>query len=162
MNYTLEEKNEYTWTVNDSSPNQKEVYKIDNSLYLTDGNVVLLAEDENHLSELLNNRALEKVSESWEEYYIGGFRVFNIKPEEEVIIKGIDLPLYKRRKDSDAIYAAGFYCIKYDTGWKHGQSIMLTTLQRYDYRGPFHTLEKAYSVLQEVRKEDAEQSSEEH
>ncbi len=86
------------------------------------------------------------------EYYVRGFQVFHTKPYDAPIIDGIDLPLYTKRRNSHTIYCAGYYCIKYDTCWKVGNVILLPTLLRNEYVGPFHTKEKALAVLEEVRK----------
>lgn len=85
------------------------------------------------------------------EYFVRGFQVFHTKPYDTPIIDGIDLPLYTKRRNSHTIYCAGYYCIKYDTCWKVGNVILLPTLLRNEYVGPFHTKEKALSVLAEVR-----------
>ncbi len=152
MEYKVEIKDEQTWSVTDDTGIDKEIVFFDESMYVTDGNKVIVAKDEDELDRVLSGNLLAKEDDRCEEYYIGGYRVLNAKPYEEVVVEGVDLPLYRKRANSEVIYAAGFYCVRYETGWKHGTSIMLSTLENYDYRGPFHTMNKAYSSLLEVRK----------
>lgn len=49
------------------------------------------------------------------------------------------LPLYTKNKDSKSLYCAGYYIIKFDTGWKKAYCPKVITLQRYSFQGPFKT-----------------------
>ena len=152
MNYNIDTICDSFWKVDDGTGVEKTVYLLGDSLYVSDGTNVIIAKDEDDIENIIDNKALETMNDDFHEYYINGYLVDHTVPCEQVTIKDIDLPLYKRNSDSEAIYAAGCYCIKYDTGWKHGRSIMLSTLMKYEYLGPFHTLEKAYYELRKVRK----------
>jgi hypothetical protein len=75
-------------------------------------------------------------------YYIKGFLVEY--PDPVPVEPGNphyrhDLPLYSKTSDSDVLYAAGWYCIKFDKGWKHAHGPKLSTLKQYGYKGPFRT-----------------------
>lgn len=50
-----------------------------------------------------------------------------------------DIPLYLKTEGSDVHYAAGWYCINFEKGWKQGHGPKLTTLLQYGYEGPFKT-----------------------
>ena len=50
-----------------------------------------------------------------------------------------DIPLYLKTEGSDVLYAAGWYCINFEKGWKQGHGPKLTTLLHYGYEGPFKT-----------------------
>jgi len=53
------------------------------------------------------------------------------------------LPLFTKDSKSKSWYAAGWYCVKQHRNWQVMQNPKLITLQRYQYRGPFHTKEQA-------------------
>lgn len=50
-----------------------------------------------------------------------------------------DVPLYTKIEGSDVYYAAGYYCINFEKGWKHAHGPKLATLVKYGYEGPFKT-----------------------
>jgi hypothetical protein len=50
------------------------------------------------------------------------------------------LPLFKKTKNGKAVYAAGYYLIQFSgMGWQSAFSPKLSTLHKYNYRGPFLT-----------------------
>ncbi len=49
------------------------------------------------------------------------------------------LPLYTKTKKSKSWFAAGWYAVKRGRTWRITQDPKLITLQRYPYRGPFHS-----------------------
>ena len=50
-----------------------------------------------------------------------------------------ELPLYTKIDGSDVYYAAGYYCINFEKGWKHAHGPKLATLVKYGFEGPFKT-----------------------
>lgn len=56
------------------------------------------------------------------------------------------LPIYTKSAKSTSRHCAGHYIIKFPKGWVKSHCPKLITLERYPYKGPFHT-------DQEVRKE---------
>jgi hypothetical protein len=57
------------------------------------------------------------------------------------------LPLFTRDTKSKSWYAAGWYMVKQHRAWKAVQNPKLITLQRYQYRGPFHTQQQAEDTV---------------
>jgi hypothetical protein len=53
------------------------------------------------------------------------------------------VPLWTREPRSKSWYAAGWYHVKQGRSWTTELCPKLITLQRYSYRGPFHTEEQA-------------------
>ena len=53
------------------------------------------------------------------------------------------VPLWTREPKSKSWYAAGWYRVKQGRHWTTELCPKLITLQRYSYRGPFHTEEQA-------------------
>lgn len=70
--------------------------------------------------------------------YPSGSRIYN--PLWDVKHR---LPLFTKTKKSRSWFAAGWYCVKQKKEWEVVRSPKLITLQRYPYRGPFHTNEEA-------------------
>jgi hypothetical protein len=50
-----------------------------------------------------------------------------------------EVPLYTKTSESDIYYAAGWYAINFEKGWKHGHGPKYSTLTKYGYKGPFKT-----------------------
>lgn len=77
-----------------------------------------------------------------DKFYVKGFEIDY--PEPYAIQEGDSgydpaLPLYTKLEGSDVYYAAGYYCIHFDKGWKHARAPKATTLYRYGFEGPFQT-----------------------
>ena len=50
-----------------------------------------------------------------------------------------NLPLFTKSKKSKSLYCAGYYIIKFDKGWVRSFCPKLSTLETYNYKGPFKT-----------------------
>lgn len=106
-----------------------------------------------HVGGLSSEHVVEDITKRNTQYFISGFEVHDFIPHSAVEDRENGLPLYRRRKESDggAIYAAGHYCVKYSDGWKHGNSFTKTTIDRYEYIGPYHTEGKAKLELSKIK-----------
>ena len=65
-----------------------------------------------------------------------------------------DVPLFSKTANSDVLYAAGWYAINFEKGWKHGHGPKYTTLTTYGYEGPFKTkmeLKQRLKVLNKIK-----------
>ena len=67
-----------------------------------------------------------------------------------------DVPLYTKTPESDIFYAAGWYAINFEKGWKHGHGPKYSTLTKYGYKGPFKTEIKCRQVLRQLNKKKKE------
>ena len=66
-----------------------------------------------------------------------------------------DVPLFSKTANSDVLYAAGWYAINFEKGWKHGNCPKLSTLITYGYEGPFKTkleLKQRLKVLNKIKR----------
>jgi len=63
-----------------------------------------------------------------------------------------DLPLYLKTEGSDVYYAAGWYAINFEKGWKHGHGPKLSTILQYGYKGPFKTEIECRQTLKKLNK----------
>ena len=62
------------------------------------------------------------------------------------------VPLYTKTPDSDVYYAAGWYCVNFEKGWKHGHGPKYSTLTTYGYEGPFKTEIECRTRLKQLNK----------
>lgn len=75
-------------------------------------------------------------------YYIRGYEVDYPQPialEEDNPDYSAQLPLYTKIAGSTVYYAAGYYCVNFEKGWKHAHGPKLATLEKYGFEGPFKT-----------------------
>lgn len=83
---------------------------------------------------------LEALSNIQDTYYIKGFAVdypdpYALEPDHPDYRE--DVPLYTKIEFGNVYYAAGYYCIQFDCGWKGGNGPKLATLDKYGFEGPF-------------------------
>ena len=62
------------------------------------------------------------------------------------------LPLYAKSPNSDNMYAAGYYCVKFPKGWVKGFCPKLSTIAENEYQGPFKTVMEQRKVFSNVNK----------
>jgi hypothetical protein len=130
------------------------------------GNFVLLSKegrvkfaDEDEVKEFFNENIFEKVvyteHEESKESFIKGFPVdFDNPYEVDAEDKISDLPLYSKSPKSDVYHCAGYYCISYPKGWLQSFCPKLSTLDKYEYVGPFKTKMEMKSQLSLLKKND--------
>lgn len=63
-----------------------------------------------------------------------------------------NIPLYLKTETSDVLYAAGWYCINFEKGWKHGHGPKYSTLEQYGFEGPFNSKEECRAMLKKLNK----------
>ena len=93
-------------------------------------------------ASLFETRITENTSTK-DSYYIGGHLVDYPEPfavDESNPDYRPDVPLYTKIEGSNVYYAAGFYAIQFEKGWKHSNSPKFSTLKKYGFEGPFKTL----------------------
>lgn len=49
------------------------------------------------------------------------------------------LPCYVKKEGSKAVHCAGYYCLKFPGGWITSFCPRLSTVEKYEYAGPFKT-----------------------
>jgi hypothetical protein len=90
-----------------------------------------------------------------DEFFINGHKIDINNPipiEENDPRYNKEIPLYLKTESSDVLYAAGWYCINFEKGWKHGHGPKYTTLTNYGYEGPFKTKEECRAMLKKLNK----------
>jgi hypothetical protein len=104
----------------------------------------------NLFNEIVNNS-----TKTSERIFIKGFEVDHDNP---IIIDSThpdyrdDLPVYAKIEGKGIYYAAGYYCINFEKGWKKSRGPKLATLDRYGYEGPFKTELEMRQRLKELNK----------
>lgn len=84
-------------------------------------------------------------------FYILGYPVDFNNPHE-VIIPGNNLPLYRKKASSEVFYCAGYYCLQCSKNWMPAFCPKLSTLESYQYLGPFKTELEMKAELARIRK----------
>jgi hypothetical protein len=77
----------------------------------------------------------------------------NFKPYNNLYDVSKKLPIFTKSAKSKSYFCAGYYAVKFNNTWTRAYCPKLITLQRYEYRGPFHTKEQ---MLEELRKANGE------
>lgn len=111
----------------------------------------------NFFKEDVFNNLVEPVAEQEvkKDYFINGFPI-DFESPHEVIAAGINLPLFSKKASSEVYYSAGHYCLHFPKNWMPAFCPKLSTLQTYEYAGPFKTEIEMKSNLQRLRKEKTE------
>jgi hypothetical protein len=86
------------------------------------------------------------------DYFINGYPVDFDMPNE-VILKGNKLPLFSKKASSDVYYSAGYYCLNFPKNWMPAYCPKLSTLEAYEYTGPWKTEMEMRLSLTKNRKE---------
>lgn len=94
----------------------------------------------------------EQTGEVKKDYFINGYPVDFDNPNE-VILKGNNLPLFSKKATSEVYYSAGYYCLNFPKNWMPAFCPKLSTLETYEYAGPFKTEMEMRSSLTKLRKE---------
>lgn len=107
-----------------------------------------------YFAEDVFKNVIEPTSESDvdKDYYINGYPVDFAAPNE-VILKGNTLPLFSKKATSDVYYSAGHYCLNFPKNWMPAYCPKLSTLETYEYAGPFKSEMEMRSNLVRLRKE---------
>lgn len=92
-------------------------------------------------------------NEEAKDFFVKGYPVdfnnpFEADPEDQIN----DLPLYTKTKNSKVYHCAGYYCIRFPKGWTSSFSPKLSTLEKYEYVGPFKTEMEMKSNLSTLKK----------
>lgn len=105
--------------------------------------------NENVFDNVVESIADEDVKK---DFYINGYPVDFDSPNE-VIIKGNKLPLFSKKATSEVYYSAGYYCLNFPKNWMPAFCPKLSTLESYEYAGPFKSEMEMRSSLTKLRKE---------
>jgi len=100
-------------------------------------------EVKNHFGNVkLFEEKINEPTQRQDTYYIRGYAVDYEDPiavEEDNEDYDTELPLYSKIEGSTVYYAAGYYCVHFEKGWKHAHGPKASTLRKYGYEGPFKT-----------------------
>lgn len=106
--------------------------------------------DEDIFANILSTKIVEN-----EKFYVKGYPVdfdhpFEADPEDKIS----PLPLYTKTKTSKVYHCAGYYCIRFPKGWQDAFSPKLSTLQKYQYGGPWKNAMETKSNLSMFKKNE--------
>ena len=80
---------------------------------------------------------------------VGGFPASG-KPHNPLYDVSRKLPIYTKEEKSKSFYCAGHYLVKLGNNWSKTFCPKLITLQRYQFHGPFATIELQLEKLKEL------------
>jgi hypothetical protein len=91
-----------------------------------------------YFSEDVFDNVVESAQETLakKDHFINGYPI-DFETPHEVILKGNKLPLFSKKATSDVYYSAGFYCLHFPKNWMPAFCPKLSTLETYEYAGPF-------------------------
>lgn len=85
------------------------------------------------------------------EYTVKGYPVNVTEPHEPSDYTDLpDLPLYSKSSSSNVLHSAGHYCVRFPGGWTKRYCPKLSTLNKYEWHGPFKTVmetKATFSIL---------------
>lgn len=109
------------------------------------------------VNEYFNENVFENVIEEpvqqevKKDYFINGYPV-DFETPQEVLIAGNKLPLFSKKATSEVYYSAGYYCVRFPKSWMPAHCPKLSTLNTYEYAGPFKSEMEMKSNLSKLRK----------
>jgi len=103
--------------------------------------------------DIFNNVLIAPLAEE-KQYTVKGFPVdfdnpFEADSEDELS----ELPLFTKTKTSKVYHCAGYYCIKFPKGWTSSFSPKFSTLQKYEFTGPYKSEMEMKSQLSVLKKQ---------
>lgn len=113
--------------------------------------------DRHEVNKFFNENIFDNVEKpveedtSKKEYFINGYPVDFDNPNE-VVMKGVSLPLFSKKATSDVYYCAGYYCLKFPKNWRPAYCPKLSTVQSYEFVGPFKTEMEMRAAYTKVRR----------
>lgn len=125
--------------------------------YIT-GKELVSFTDETEVVEHFGNMSLfdEQITsptQTADKFYIKGYEVDYNNPwavEESSPDYNPDIPLFTKIEGSKVYYAAGYYCINFDKGWKRAHAPKYSTLTKYGFTGPYKTDMEAKHQLKKL------------
>lgn len=87
-----------------------------------------------------------------QEFFIKGYPINYDGPVEADIES--ELPLFKKTKTSKVHHCAGYYCLKFPKGWIHAFCPKLSTVEKYEFAGPFMTQTEMKAHLSALKRND--------
>ena len=161
----LQQISEDAWIVNDDTKRVGILHKtIQDKFTYVDKTETILYDSEAEVKEAFQNKFLFRNTNKLDinqpaTFYIKGYEVDypNPVPVDPRHKDNIDeIPMFAKTENSDVYYAAGWYAINFEKGWKHGNCPKLSTLITYGYEGPFKTkleLKQRLKVLNKIKRQ---------
>mgnify|MGYP001164082023 FL=1 len=161
----LQQISEDAWIVNDDTKRVGILHKtIQDKFTYVDKTETILYDSEAEVKEAFQNKFLFRNTNKLDinqpaTFYIKGYEVdypnpVPVDPSHKDYME--EIPLFAKTENSDVYYAAGWYAINFEKGWKHGNCPKLSTLITYGYEGPFKTkieLKQRLKVLNKIKRQ---------
>ena len=140
--------------------------KIDDSYSMIYDSQRTTFKDKNELLAFFNHdifkAPMQVIKEEKKVSFVKGFPV-NVTDvysvDESLVKKYSKLPLFTKSEKSNVVFAAGHFCVKCPMGWLKSFCPKLSTLEKYEYIGPFKDKTEMRSVFSKLRKDEKSKST---
>lgn len=149
-------KNKY-WIIEDGDT-RLGTLSFDNERYIfTNKNEVCVFDDKNALQNKFGGAFSWRendtvVIEKAESYDVNGFPTGS-KPYKCVYDLKKKISLFSKSNKSESLYCAGYFILKFPKGWTKAFCPKLTTIEQYEYKGPFKNILEMKQALSAANKE---------
>ena len=157
----LQQISDTAWLLKQGTANLGILNKdVQEHFYYLNGKTVEYFENENQVAEHFGNAKIfeEQITTSPvvnDTFYIKGHAIDYPNPhpiDSNHPAYDENIPMYSKTPESDIYYAAGWYAINFEKGWKHGHGPKYSTLIKYGYEGPFKTEQECRQALKRLNK----------
>lgn len=113
------------------------------------GEYVLIKDGQSHVLESLDDvkqHMLNTNSVALQQPVCNNYiRGYPVNYDNPVVIENhpCGLPVFAKRTDTDVLLCAGYYAVKTHRGWSHLYCPKLSTLHKYQWRGPARSLQQS-------------------
>lgn len=162
----LQKISDDAWIVNDDQKHVGILHKTiqDKYTYLDKTETILFDNKEEvaeffHNKFVFDNETLLDVTQP-STFYIKGYAVDYPNPvpvDTTSEYYNEDIPMFAKTENSNVFYAAGWYCINFEKGWKSGNCPKVSTLLQYGYEGPFKSKIEVKQRLKVLNKQKRQQ-----
>ncbi len=149
-------KNKY-WIIEDGDT-RLGTLSFDNEKYIfTNKNEICFFDNEKDLKNKFGGSFHWKendtvIIEKLESFDVGGYPT-GVKPYKCIYDLKKKISLFSKSDKSESLYCAGYFILKFPKGWTKAFCPKLTTIEQYDYKGPFKTMVEMKQVLSTANKE---------
>ena len=131
--------------------------KQDEFIFLAD-NAKTRFKDEDEVNDFFNTDVFSNIiitssTDNNVKTYVDGYPT-DTKEVHIVEDRKHNYPVFSKTASKKVLYSAGYFCIKYPTGWQTSFCPKISTLEKRDHRGPFKTEQEMKAVVSSLRKNE--------
>lgn len=104
------------------------------------------------LNKFLGSKVTIEKTEDDSVEEIGNVNSYPVKHATAIALEDQELPVYKRTANSNTLYCAGYYGVKFPNGWVQSYCPKILTLQENEFIGPFTTKLEMQNAISQKKK----------